>query len=291
MLPFKKVSGSSKVANRFQSLAEDDWTTVGNSKPPASPTSYYAKDSKTPSTYTNQANVGVKRLDLNWRLPPQNRPGRQSTVSRQTPRSTAGDSRVSYHRDHAGQNRLHQFFKNSPPNPNIRKLFGKDFFRPGLIIRADLHQEDYKTAKSAITAPKTITAPNGTIEVSAKERANIHTKERKMIVVACYERHYMCIPLYSHEGYGLKNKNEDEYISVRDHRVPLSEFRPLSAHGALTTEYLHEGIEPYHPMTAAHITYPVSRSYELAVIHEGSLKPADLDLLADLFNRYAPKRA
>lgn len=72
--------------------------------------------------------------------------------------------------------------------------------------------------------------------------------------------------------------------------MPLSEFKPLSAHGTLTTEYLHEGLEPYFPMTVAHITYPVSRAYDLAVVHEGHLKQADCDRLTNLFNQYAPKR-
>ena len=78
---------------------------------------------------------------------------------------------------------------------------------------------------------------------------------------------------------------------MRDHRIPLSEYKEVSAHGILNTEYLHEGLERYLTMTVAHITYPLSRSYELAVVHEGHLKPADLDLLVKLFNRYGPKRA
>ena len=316
---------NSKLKNRFQSLEtiEEDWTTVKKNRAPASPKSHHTKCNPNPSTHTSQADVGGKRMDLPWRgasKPAQ--PSDQSTVPRQFRRSTAGNSHASHYRENGVKNPFGSY--KGSQNPNTRKLYGKDFFQPGMIIRADLHEEDFKASRSSMNTAKTITAPNGVVEVSKgyNQPRNIHTKERKMIIVACYERHYICIPLYSHEGYGLKNKNvstcpafrpipfppispilnskssnqrkrttnhslqESEYISVSDHRSTLKDFKPLSKHGALATEYLHEGIEPYLPMTAAHITYPVSRNYELAVVHEGHLKKEDLRHLIKLFNKY-----
>ncbi|CAF9931412.1 MAG: hypothetical protein HETSPECPRED_007862 [Heterodermia speciosa] len=282
----------SKLINRFQSLTtveeEEDWTTVKKNRAPASPKSQHTKCNRDPSTRINQADAGGKRLDLDWRTPQKpTQPSGHFTVPRQARNSTSGYSRASHYRENGVKDSPRSSYRNSQ-NPNTRKLYGKDFFQPGMIIRADLHEEDFKASRPSMASAKTITAPNGAVEVSKgyNQPPNIHTKERKMIIVACYERHYICIPLYSHEGYGLKNKNESEYISVSDHRSTLKDFKPLSKHGALATEYLHEGIEPYLPMTAAHITYPVSRNYELAVVHEGNLKKEDLRHLVKLFNKY-----
>ena len=328
-LPASRMDRSkSKLINRFQSLTtveeEEDWTTVKKNRAPASPKSQHTKCNRDPSTRINQADAGGKRLDLDWRTPQKpTQPSGHFTVPRQARNSTSGYSRASHYRENGVKDSPRSSYRNSQ-NPNTRKLYGKDFFQPGMIIRADLHEEDFKASRPSMASAKTITAPNGAVEVSKgyNQPPNIHTKERKMIIVACYERHYICIPLYSHEGYGLKNKNvstcpafrpipfpllsppfnpkssnqrkrttnhslqESEYISVSDHRSTLKDFKPLSKHGALATEYLHEGIEPYHPMTAAHITYPVSRNYELAVVHEGHLKKEDLRQLIKLFNKY-----
>ncbi len=45
----------------------------------------------------------------------------------------------------------------------------------------------------------------------------------------------------------------------------------LSAHGQLKTEKLHEGLYLYEPKSTAHFTYPLSRVYDLPVVHEVSL--------------------
>lgn len=53
------------------------------------------------------------------------------------------------------------------------------------------------------------------------------------------------------------------------HRDP-AEFVELSAHGQLKTEKLHEGLYLYEPKSTAHFTYPLSRVYDLPVVHEVS---------------------
>lgn len=210
LLRSKKDCNSVKLTNRFQSLAVEldaegeGWTTVKNTQSPTSTKSFYGEETRKLSTHVAQAEVPTKRMDLDWRARKSTRPSRQSAISRQIPRSAAW---VSQSRGNGGQSIYPQSFKNGNRN-TIKKLYGKDFYQPGLIIRADLHEEDFKTARPAITATKTNNAPSCTVEVSAnRSERNVHTKERKMIVLACYARHYICIPLYSHEGQGLKNKN------------------------------------------------------------------------------------
>lgn len=53
------------------------------------------------------------------------------------------------------------------------------------------------------------------------------------------------------------------------HRDP-AEFVELSSHGQLKTEKLHEGLYLYEPKSTAHFTYPLSRVYDLPVVHEVS---------------------
>lgn len=149
-------------------------------------------------------------------------------------------------------------------NPNFKKVYPKDFYHVGMIVRANLHEDDFKGASSEMTTVSTI--PNKSITPSVF--GDIHTKERKMIVVACYNRNYIAIPLFTHNNKGLVNKKADEYISVRDHRDRSPNFREQSKHGHLLTEYLHDGINLFKPLSTAHITYPLSRSYDIAVIHE-----------------------
>ena len=203
ILQSKKDCSSFKLTNRFQSLAIE-------SQSPTSKSSLYEEGIRKLSI---QAEAPIKRMDLDWRVQKSTKLGRQSTVSRPAPKSA---TIASQNRDNGGQSKYLRSFKNK--NMNIKKLFGKDFFQPGLIIRADLHEEDFKTARLTITPAKTNNAPSGAVEGSANRyERNVHTKERKMIVLACYERHYICIPLYSHEGQGLKNKN----VST------LSPFHPI----------------------------------------------------------------
>ena len=227
LLSSKKDCSSLKLTNnRFQCLAnQDEWTTVKDPKSPASTKSSCPEETRKPSAHISQGQVVNKRLDLDWRASKSTKPRGQSTLSRQAPRSAAG---VCQNRENGEQSRCRQPYSsiNAIGNLTIKKLFGKDFFRPGLIIRADLHEEGYKACRPAVTPANSIKAPSGAGESSGTrhERA-VHTKERKMIIVACYTRHYICIPLYSHEKQGLKNKNVSTYLSPLD-PIFLPHLRP-----------------------------------------------------------------
>ena len=169
-------------------------------------------------------------------------------------------------------------------NGNFKKVYPKNFYQVGMIIQAALHEDDFRATNSTMTED---TIPDKNITESVHGR--IHTKYRKMIVIACYERNYIAIPLFTHNGRGLDNKNPDEYVSVRDHRDRSAEFRELSKHGHLLTEYIHSGIRYLDPKSTAHITYPLSRKYDLAVVHEGHLRANAAKHLVILFNKFAAK--
>ena len=55
------------------------------------------------------------------------------------------------------------------------------------------------------------------------------------------------------------------------------------------TEVLKPDVRPYQVLTTAHITYPLSRRYNLPVAYEGHLRKESTKLLVSLFRLYAPK--
>ena len=75
---------------------------------------------------------------------------------------------------------------------------------------------------------------------------------------------------------------------MQDHRSK-EPFKALSRHGNLLTEVLFDDVNRYLVLSTAHITYPLSRKYDLPVIHEGRLCKASTKLLVSLYQRYAPQ--
>ncbi|KAI4158048.1 MAG: hypothetical protein LQ342_007811 [Letrouitia transgressa] len=161
----------------------------------------------------------------------------------------------------------------------------KDWFRAGIIIRAVLHEQDYIAAcgKGDLTLDADryrTSTPFG----------SIYSKQRKMIVLALYEDHYIAIPLFTHNGTGLVNKrNPDEFVSVQDHRRP-GEFKRLSTNKPLVTESINDGIDLFDPLSTAHVTYGLPRKYDLPITHEGTLRASSLNTLIKLYNDYAPRQ-
>jgi hypothetical protein len=149
-------------------------------------------------------------------------------------------------------------------------------YSPGMIVRALIHEPGLRGVSGVSTA--TIVDRYTT---DSKFGA-ICSKYRKMIVINTYEDHYLAIPLYTHNGRGLDRKSKpDEFVSVRDHRQ-TEPFHALSAHRPLVTERLTPGIDLYDPKSTAHITFPVSRRYELPVVHEGYLHETSTKMLLQL---------
>ncbi len=169
---------------------------------------------------------------------------------------------------------------------NRGKDFHKSQFKPGMIIRGMLHEQDYKA---------TSTGSNITIiDKDARYRSEtkfgaVFTKYRKMIVLALFEDHYLAIPLFTHNGNGLAYKaNPDEFVSIHDHRRPGASVKQ-SNHAPLRTEVLNEGIQFFDVKSTAHVTYALSRRYDLPIVFEGFLSKPSTNRLVDLFMKYAPK--
>lgn len=159
----------------------------------------------------------------------------------------------------------------------------KDDFKPGMIIRALLHEQDYEASSS-----------RSNITVADKYRSStkfgpIYTKCRKMIVLALYEDHYTAIPVFTHNGNGLDRKNKpEEFISIKDHRAKF-ECPPLSLNGQLVTDYMYQGTQLFDVKSTAHVTYALSRKYDLPCVKEGCLTKKSSNFLIKLFRTYAPQ--
>ncbi|KAL8637577.1 MAG: hypothetical protein Q9228_005165 [Teloschistes exilis] len=163
-------------------------------------------------------------------------------------------------------------------------VFRKEFFRPGMIIRGILHEQDHIA-----------TSTGSNITISERNRTHsrygrICTKFRKMIIISLHYDHYTAIPLFAHNGNGLAFKpNPEEFVSIRDHRA-REKSPPQSHHQPLETETINKGIELIDAKSTAHFTYSLPRRYELPVVHEGQLTKSSFNCLIDLFYLYSPKK-
>ena len=164
------------------------------------------------------------------------------------------------------------------PSKGVR--LPKEAYKLGMIIRAVIHEPnlDRNFRSSSIT---------NTTDFPVETKYGLVTsKMRKLIVIGLYQDHYMAVPLYTHNGLGLKRKlKPEEYVSVQDHRR-TEPFTALSVHDPLVTEHLNPDIFPYDPMTTAHIPYMVSRGYILPVVYEGNLEQDSTTRLLRLIGTY-----
>ncbi|KAI4211199.1 MAG: hypothetical protein LQ351_005997 [Letrouitia transgressa] len=153
-------------------------------------------------------------------------------------------------------------------------------FKIGMIIRAPVHEQDFKEGRATSAAGSEATiAEKYTTE---SKFGTIFTKYRKMIVVALHQDNYVAIPMYTHNGKGLHNKaRPDEFVSVKDHRNKDPKWSKLSEWDPLVTGHINPGIDLFDPKSTAHLAYPVSRKYNLPVVHEGQLRATSLSPLAN----------
>ncbi|KAL8697884.1 MAG: hypothetical protein Q9201_006870 [Fulgogasparrea decipioides] len=159
----------------------------------------------------------------------------------------------------------------------------KGEYRPGMIIRGMLHEQDFIAASTSSNITVTDRSHHNT------EHGRICTKWRKMIVLAMFEDHYLAIPLFTHNGNGLEHKTKrEEFISIKDHR-DRHNHPAQSRNGWLVTETINDGIDLFHVKSTAHVTYALSRRYDLPVVKEGYLTRDSTNHLIALFNQYAPK--
>ena len=184
--------------------------------------------------------------------------------------------------------------------------FPKEEFSVGTIIKAPIHEEDFKwTARPPSMDALAITDEQGRCSHSAMSTPRtehkkgrhitfsnwndpIYTEVRFMIVVALFYGHYLAIPLYTHGGNGLAHKdNKWEYASIQDHREPRS---LREAEYLLHTEYMKPDCKHLLPKSVAHIAYPVSRKYALPVAPQGRLQEESKITLVRLFSEYMQGR-
>jgi hypothetical protein len=79
----------------------------------------------------------------------------------------------------------------------------KKCLQAGVVISFPHHVHDYWNAPDS--SGRSITKPG----------FYYFTKPRKFLIVKCYERHCITIPIYTHSGYGLTHQtNPDEYVDV-----------------------------------------------------------------------------
>ncbi|KAL8720442.1 MAG: hypothetical protein Q9225_002700 [Loekoesia sp. 1 TL-2023] len=279
--------GSSKSASKrsaLGSMMQQELKDIPASSP-------YTQDDGSWNTVTSNKRPSAKQP------PPQTGNGnRQRTISFVEPprpaRASPGKSSI-----YEPRNRQSTFIKQSclpvgDRNPDLleieqqanrSKIYHKDEFRPGMIIRGVLHEQDYIATSS-----------KSNITILDKNRSDtrygpICTKWRKMIVLKLFEDHYTAIPLFTHNGKGLENKRApDEFVSIRDHRAKEDAPR-LSRHKPLRTATIKDGIELFSVKSTAHITYALPRKYNLPIIKEGELLKGSLNNLIYLFNKYAPR--
>lgn len=167
---------------------------------------------------------------------------------------------------------------------NKGKPYHKSQFRPGMIIRGILHEQDYQA-----------TSTGSNITITDRYRSDtkfgpICTKYRKMIVLTLFEDHYLAIPLFTHNGNGLAYKTKpDEFVSILDHRAK-GDSTQQSCHKPLVTESINNGIDLFDVKSTAHVTYAISRRYDLPIVFEGYLTRPSTNRLVELINKFAPKQ-
>ena len=158
---------------------------------------------------------------------------------------------------------------NHDPTNGPHPVHLKSAYKPGVIIRAPLAEQNKKNL--AVTSYVTLT-----------RCGEVHTKVQKMIVVGKCAKHYLAIPLHTRNRRGLAGRNDrNDHVTVRDYREP--NLAPAeSIHEPLTTEFLEHDVDPYHPLTSAHLNFVRCRSYDLECVIEGQLDKASTRRLLNL---------
>jgi len=158
--------------------------------------------------------------------------------------------------------------------------FSRDEFKPGTIIRAPIHEEDFRRTSPSVS---NLSSRSGyKSHVSHTDFGAVYSENRLFIVVQQFKSHYLAIPLFTYQGTGLRKEHDvGEYASIEDHRYPGSSLR--AAKPVLATGELQPTVKPFRPESVAHLTYPVSRKYNLHVAYQGRLRREDTECLVKLF--------
>ena len=147
-------------------------------------------------------------------------------------------------------------------------------YKRGMIFNAPIHEEDMQSNRP--------TAHPECRSLSAF--GPVFTKTRYLIVVALHTTHCICVPLYTHEDKGLAGKEHyrHEFCFIRDGRIAIKDFKPLSSYKPLVTDSKGPRI---NPLSTVWFTRPVSRRYELSIGSCGSLTDNSTANLCSLVHR------
>lgn len=150
------------------------------------------------------------------------------------------------------------------PSNHTEMLLKHEFHR-GMLISAPLFHEDRDQGESR--------APSNNRSIAA--HGIVYGKPRYLIVVGLHFDHYVCVPIYKFESKGIAGREHyaNEFISVRDGRIPEKRFQNQCDYAELVTDGKGSSI---HPLSLAYISDTVSRSYDLNIKCHGSLQPASL---------------
>lgn len=166
--------------------------------------------------------------------------------------------------------------------------FAKHEFKPGVIILAPLHEEDFRRTPRPSYQESSVAMSHRSGQkshVSHTDFGVIYSETRIHIVVEAHGSIYETIPLFTYKKKGLLYKNRNEYASIVDHRYP--ELSKKEAPHVLVTGQLQHGVEAFRACSVAHLVHPVSRQYNCQVRYMGRIRDADVPLLVDLYrNRH-----
>jgi hypothetical protein len=224
-------------------------------KKPLTPSPLYSNVGRTDS-YRPGENAGDKRRhydDYN---------SMASKVSRSdyNSRGPSGASTAQYRTPHS--------------KPGIQR---QDSFKPGTIIRADHFEEAYDGGSTIMNDKSIIRVPG---------QKPICKKARFFVVLAAHSLNYICVPVFSHNGNGTRNKHRpEEFVTIRDHRASI-EAPQQTIHEPLVTKEMSGMV--LIPESVVHLAYPVSRSHGIPVTGIGRLTPASTALCIKLFREYMP---
>ncbi|KAL3420649.1 hypothetical protein PVAG01_07094 [Phlyctema vagabunda] len=134
-------------------------------------------------------------------------------------------------------------------------VYGDEDYRQGTIFSTITHEEDLlRTAPEEGDSNRSVSAMGGTV----------YSKYRKFVVISCFARHVIALPIFTHNGRGLQNKpNKDEYISVRDWDLKHVAAPAENDHGVLWAQripaFRNPNVSKWHMMndcTSIYITSP-----------------------------------
>ena len=143
-------------------------------------------------------------------------------------------------------------------------------FQPGNIVSGYHYEEAFSNAD-----------PGASDSYFYSPKRNlICAKYRKFVIISTHARHYTCLALYTYNGNGTKYKPDpDEYVSIQDHRAK-DLMEPQSSHKPLETDEMTGSY--IRPQSVVHLSYPISRAFNIQTCLVGRLRPESTERLIRL---------